>query len=81
MIYIIQTILNHNGDQVVCEPLPVRFAHRAVAKQFLDHYIAHVYAEVRVGYEAEPQSWWACEPTRSTTLHRYTLVDEPVAEK
>jgi hypothetical protein len=81
MIYIIKTTLDQNGDQVACEPLPVRFDQRAHARQFLDHYIAHVYADGRGGYEAEPQSWWACEATPSATVDRYTLVDEPVAEK
>jgi hypothetical protein len=80
MVYIIQTILDHNGDQVACEPSPVRFAHRAQAKQFLDPYIAHVYAEGRVEYEAEPQSWWACDAAASATVHRYTLADEPPME-
>jgi hypothetical protein len=78
MIYIIKTILDHKGEQVARERLPVTFDRAADARRFLDRYLAQVYADGRGGLEAEGQRWWACDATAAATLHRYTLVDEPL---
>jgi hypothetical protein len=59
------------------EVLPVTFDRTADARRFMDRYIDQVY-EGRGGFEAEHQSWWACDATTTATLHRYTLVDEPL---
>jgi hypothetical protein len=77
MISIIKTILDHKGDQVAREALPVTFERAADARRFLDRYLADIYADGRGGYEAKHRSWWACDATASATVHRYTLVDEP----
>jgi hypothetical protein len=78
MIYIIKTILDHKGQQVAREPLPVMFDRAADARQFLDRYLADIYADGRGGYEAKHRSWWACDDSASATIHRYSLVDEPL---
>ena len=76
MIYIIETILDCNGNRLAHEVLPVTFDRTADARRFMDRYIDQVY-EGRGGFEAEHQSWWASEFTATVTLHQYTLVDEP----
>jgi hypothetical protein len=76
MIYVVKTILDRNADLLVHEVLPVMFEQTANARRFMDCYIDQVY-DGRGGYEAEHQSWWACDATQIATLHRYTLVDEP----
>jgi hypothetical protein len=79
MIYIIETVLDDKGAQVAREPLPVKFDRAADARRFLDRYIEQVYADGRKGFEPNYTSWWACDGTPSATLHRFTLVDDPVA--
>jgi hypothetical protein len=78
MICIIKTVLDHKGDQVARESLPVTFGCAADARRFLDRYLADVYADGRGGYEAKEESWWACDDKPTATIHRYTLVDEPL---
>jgi hypothetical protein len=78
MIYIIKTTLDQNGDQVARETLPVTFDRAADARQFLDCYLADVYADGRGGDAAKHRSWWACDDSASAAIHRYSLVDEPL---
>jgi hypothetical protein len=77
MVYIVKTVLDCNADRLAHEVLPVTFDRTADARRFMDRYIDQVY-DGRGGYEAEHQSWWACDATATATLHRYTLVDEPL---
>lgn len=76
MIYIVKTILDCNAIRLAHEVLPVTFDRTAEAGRFMDRYIDQVY-DGQGGFEAEHQSWWACDATAPATLHRYTLVDEP----
>jgi hypothetical protein len=72
---LVKTIIGRNVDQLTHEVLPVTFDRTADARGFMDRYIDQVY-NGRGGYEAEHQSWWACDATSTAKLHRYTLVDE-----
>jgi hypothetical protein len=76
MVYILKTVLGCNGELISRETLPVAFDAAKSAKRFLHYYIAHVYADGRRGYDTEHVSWWGCDVTASTTLHRYTLTSD-----
>ena len=43
MIYIIETILEYNGNRLAHEVLPVTFDRTADARRFMDRYIDQVY--------------------------------------
>ena len=73
MVHIVKVIVDAQGSVVTGGSLPVSFESEIEASDFLDRYLALVFAEGKSGYQLEDAYWWGADETHDLHLHRYTI--------
>jgi len=73
MFRISKAVFDSAGLMVAQGSLPVGFDSRADATDFMERYLALVFAGGKSGYQRDDQSWWGCDDTAELELHRYRI--------
>jgi hypothetical protein len=73
LFHIVKTVVNADGIVVSGAALPVSFDSRLEASDFLQRYLALVFAAGKIGHSPRGAYWWGCDETPDLHLHRYTI--------
>jgi hypothetical protein len=73
MARVCKVVQNARGALVGYNELPLRFDTAAQAIQFMNWYVAAVFAGGKCGYQREGRYWWGCDDSSELELHRYAV--------
>ena len=73
MVRISKAVFDAAGTIVARGALPLNFDTTADATDFMERYLALVFAGGKSGYQRDDESWWGCDDTLDLELHRYRI--------